>query len=351
MDKQKIAVLFGGCSPEYGISLQSAYGVISYMDRNKYEPVLLGITRDGEWRRFAGDPEKIINDTWNNEKDCVPAIISPDRKTRGAIIFDENKPRSVRFDAAMPVLHGANGEDGTVQGLLELAGIPVIGCGARASAIGMDKSKSHKIAASAGVRVPKSFTVKGGNDAWNLYERAGNIGYPLFVKPVSAGSSLGITKVTGKNDIHEAVALAFEYGDEVIIEENINGFEVGCAIFENGRLTIGEVDEIELQGEGFFDYDEKYYRETARIHVPARIPREKAEEIKMTAEVIYRALGCSGFARVDMFLTPEGGIVFNEVNTIPGFTPGSRFSNMLKEAGYTFEQVINSIIGGYHAAS
>jgi D-alanine---D-serine ligase len=244
----------------------------------------------------------------------------------------------------MPVLHGKNGEDGTVQGLLELAGIPGIGCKTLASALCMNKDKAHKIAATVGVSIPRSFTLKSCADKRTYFEQAEKLGYPLFVKPVNAGSSYGITKVMNKNELPAAVELAFEYDSEIIIEENIQGFEIGCAVLGNDVLIVGMLDEIEL-ADGFFNHNEKYTLETSKIHVPARISEEKANEAKETAKKIYKALGCTGFARVDMFITPSGEIIFNEVNTIPGFTTHSRYPNMLKAAGMTFEEVINMAIG------
>ena len=343
MKKLKIAVIFGGCSNEYKVSLQSAFGVIMHMDRAKYEPVLLGITRTGEWYIFDGILEKISNDTWNNPKDCIRAIISPDRETKGVLVFDENETRTVRLDAAMPVLHGKNGEDGTIQGLLELAGIPVVGCNTMSSALCMDKDRAHKLVNAAGICIPRSFILTSEADVALALPQADKLGYPLFVKPVKSGSSYGITMVLGKSELPAAISLAFEHDNTVLIEENITGFEVGCAILGNEELIVGQVDEIEL-AEGFFNYNEKYTLETSAIHVPARVSTHKAEEIKETAKVIYRALGCSGFARVDMFLTPSGDIIFNEVNTIPGFTLYSRYPNMLKAIGMTFEQMIDEII-------
>jgi D-alanine---D-serine ligase len=341
MEKLKVAILFGGCSPEHEVSLASAYSVIMHMDREKYEPVLLGITRSGQWYHFLGAPEEIRDDTWHQSGDCVRAILSPDRETRGVLVFETDRVRSIRLDAAMPVLHGKNGEDGTVQGLLELAGVPIVGCRALASALCMDKNRAHQIAGGAGVRVPRSFVLK---DQAELFDQqAEKLGYPLFVKPVNAGSSYGITKVFHQQELPAAVKLAFAYDSEVIVEEAIPGFEIGCAILGNDDLTVGVPDEIEL-ADGFFDYKEKYTLETSAIHVPARIPERMIKEAKETAKVIYRALGCSGFARVDMFITPAGEIVFNEVNTIPGFTAHSRYPNMLKAAGMTFEQVLDSVI-------
>jgi len=344
MNKLKIAVLFGGCSSEHEISLQSAYAVITHLDINKCDPVLLGITPAGEWFHFSGDPAKIKDNTWCNPFDCVRAIISPSRKAHGVLEFDAGEVRTIRLDAVMPVLHGKNGEDGTVQGLLELAGIPIVGCNSLCSALCMDKDKAHKIAQVAGVRIPRSFILENETDAETVWEQAENIGYPLFVKPVRAGSSFGITKVLNRDELPAAVKLAFGHDDRVIIEENISGFEVSCAVLGNDKLTVGELGEIEL-ADGFFDYKEKYTPETYSFHVPARIPALKVEEIKDTARTIYRALGCTGFARVDMFLTPFGEIIFNEVNTIPGFTTHSHYPQLLKAVGMTFEQVINTAIG------
>lgn len=342
-DRKKIAVIFGGCSPEYGVSLQSAYAVICHMDREKYEPVLVGISSDGAWYRFLGDVEKIESDTWCNEADCIPAAVSPDRRERGLLLFEGERVRKMHIDAAFPVLHGRNGEDGTVQGLLELAGIPVAGCGTLASALCMDKDRAHKLAAAEGIRIPKSFVVGKNGNMESAAAKAGEIGYPLFVKPVKAGSSYGVTKVCGAAGLAEAFQSAFAYDEKIIVEEGITGFEVGCAVMGEDVLTVGEVDEIELS-DGFFDFEEKYTLKTSSIHVPARIPAEKAEEIRLTAQKIYRALDCRGFARVDMFLSDTGEIVFNEVNTIPGFTAHSRFPNMMKAAGISFGQIITSVI-------
>lgn len=341
--RKKIMVLFGGCSPEYGVSLQSAEAVLSHMDRRKYEPVPVGITHTGDWFYYAGDVGKIGADTWCGEAGCVPVTISLSRSRPGLLLFDKDKTEYRKIDAALPVLHGKNGEDGTVQGMLELAGIPVAGCGVLSSALCMDKDRAHKLAAEAGVRVPASHVYDTGADRELLRRQAEQIGYPLFVKPVKAGSSYGITKAEDENMLSGAMERAFAYDDRVIIEECISGFEVGCAVLGGEKLTVGEVDEIELS-EGFFDFTEKYTLQTSAIHVPARISRECAARIKETAKTIYRALDCRGFARVDMFLTREGEIVFNEVNTIPGFTAHSRFPGMMRAAGMSFEDLVASIL-------
>ena len=341
--RKQIAILFGGCSPEYSVSLQSAYSVITHIDRKKYTPVLIGISNAGDWFKYDGEIEKIPADTWCNEKDCIPIVVSPNRTVHGILTLKNGKVNETYIDAAFPVLHGKNGEDGTVQGLFELAGIPVVGCGVLSSALCMDKNRAHKLVQAAGVSVPQSFVLQNDMDAEIALMQAEEIGYPLFVKPVGAGSSYGITKVTEHNQLPAALKLAFSYDNKVIIEECISGFEVGCAILENNDLLVGEVDEIELE-KGFFDFTEKYTLKTSSIHVPARISAEKVAKIKETAKLIYKTLDCRGFARVDMFLDDTEKIVFNEVNTIPGFTIHSRFPSMMKAIHISFEQIISIAI-------
>jgi len=340
--KKTVAVIFGGCSPEYPVSLQSAYSVIDNIDREQYTPVLLGITRDGAWYRYYGDLSGLADDTWQAH-DCVPAILSPDRAKRAVVEFTDTGVKETRIDLAFPVLHGQNGEDGTVQGLIALAGIPLVGCGVLASALCMDKDRAHRLVSLAGVKVPRSVTLTEYDDPMLPRKAADELGYPVFVKPVRAGSSFGITKVTAPSQLNSAVQLAFLYDDRVIIEQAIEGFEVGCAVLGVHSLTVGAVDEIELSS-GFFDYKEKYTLETSEIHCPARIDDDTARRVQETAQVIYRALDCQGFARVDMFLTPEREIVFNEVNTIPGFTTHSRYPGMMRHAGLGFADIIARLL-------
>lgn len=342
-DQIKIAVIFGGCSPEHSVSLQSAYAVISHMDQSKFTPILIGITPEGDWFYFHGDIEKIKNNTWHNSADCIPVVVSPNRSQNVILTVEGNCVGEMLIDAAFPVLHGRNGEDGTVQGIFELAGIPIVGCGTLASALCMDKDKAHMLVQAEGVLVPRSYVLEKNTTIDTILSQAEGLGYPLFVKPIKAGSSFGVTKVFDQKALPAAIKLALGYDDKVIIEENIAGFEVGCAVLGNETLTVGEVDEIELS-EGFFDFTEKYSLKTSAIHVPARISADTAKKIKQTAKIIYKALNCRGFARVDMFLSVSGEIVFNEVNTIPGFTAHSRFPSMLKAIGMSFEQVITTAI-------
>lgn len=343
MEKLNVVVFFGGCSPEYSVSLSSASGVILNLDREKYNPLMVGITQEGTWYYYTGSVEKILNDTWQNPQDCTPAALSPNRGEKCLLLLKQDGICRIPVDVAFPVLHGQNGEDGTLQGLIELAGIPLAGCGTLASALSMDKDRAHKLVSLEGVHVPRSMVLEKNVSYGPAAAFASETGYPLYVKPVKAGSSYGVTKVSESSQLSAAIDLAFQYDNQVIIEENIEGFEVGCAVLGNQELIVGEVDEIELSS-GFFDFTEKYTLKTSAIHVPARIAPEKAQEIKETAKCIYRALGCSGFARIDMFLTPEGKVVFNEANTIPGFTSHSRYPGMMKAAGYSFGEILTRII-------
>ncbi len=344
LEKKKIAVLFGGCSTEYEVSLQSAYGVITHVDRDRYELYTIGLVKDsGQWLWYPGDPDRIAQDTWAKSPECIPVWLPTDRGVQGIYYQKDGRMQVLCLDGVFPILHGKNGEDGTVQGALSLAGIPVIGCGVLSSALCIDKEMAHQMAKQQGVLVPASRVVRKPYDTLQVWTDAKKLGYPLFVKPVRSGSSFGITMVQQEEELIPALERAFLYDTMVIMEEQIDGREVGCAIIGTDDLLLGEPDEIELS-EGFFDYTEKYTLKPSSIHVPARFSPEISARIRKTAETIYRTLGCSGFARVDMFLTKDGKIYFNEVNTIPGFTPHSRFPNMMKAAGYSFDDIVNRIL-------
>ena len=344
MEKKNIAVIFGGCSPEHTVSLASAAAVIRNIDAEKYEVIQLGITEGGEWFRFYGSPDDIEANTWRADRTkCIPAVISPDRDQHGILEFRLSGVRTTRLDAAFPVLHGRNGEDGTVQGLCELAGIPLIGCGTLASALCMDKDRAHKLVMLAGVAVPRSVLLEKLPTSAELAALAEGVGYPLFVKPVRAGSSFGVARVEAPSELRAAVRDAFRYDNSVLLEEAVPGFEAGCAVIGNSELVTGRADEIELSG-GYFEFEEKYTLKTSKIPMPARVDAATEQRLRETACRIYRALGCRGFARVDMFLTPDKRIVFNEVNTIPGFTSHSRFPKMMSGVGYDFPALVDALI-------
>ncbi|MPW24352.1 D-alanine--D-serine ligase VanG [Alkalibaculum sp. M08DMB] len=344
MDKKKLAVIFGGHSTEYNVSLQSAYSVLINLNKDKYDIIPLGISKSGDWFRYFGAYENIQNDTWFEDgKNLTSVVVSQNRSNRGLIELNLNGNKFIKLDAAFPVLHGKNGEDGTVQGLFELAGIPLIGCNTLSSALCMDKDRAHTIVNNVGISVPQAIVIQQPIDKDMLLNITQKLKYPLFVKPLRAGSSFGISKIYNQDDLPKACAVAFKHDSEVIIEENIDGFEVGCAVLGNKDLVVGRIDEIELT-DGFFDYTEKYSLISSKIHMPARIDVNTEKKLQETACTIYKVLGCSGFARVDMFLTPSKDIVFNEVNTIPGFTSHSRYPNMMKGIDLSFVDIIDRLI-------
>ncbi len=347
MQKKKIAIIFGGNSTEYEVSLQSATAVFENINTDKYEVIPIGITREGEWYHYTGKTKKISDNTWFKEtKELHRVAVSQDRSVKGFLILNNDNYEVMKVDLVFPVLHGKNGEDGTLQGIFELAGIPVVGCNTLSSALCMDKDRAHKLVSQTGILVPKSVVFRQFNRAAGMREIAEKLSYPLFVKPVRAGSSFGITKVNRLEELENAIELASRHDFEVVVEEEIRGFEVGCAVLGIDELTVGRVDEIELSN-GFFDYTEKYTLKSSKIYMPARIDAAEEKRIQEAAVTIYRALGCSGFARVDMFYTPSGEIVFNEVNTIPGFTDHSRYPNMMKGIGLNFTQMLDKLIGLY----
>lgn len=342
--KEKIAVLFGGNSTEYDVSLQSAYAVFENLNKEKYEIIPVGITKEGEWYYYNGNYDNIRQNLWIEDREHLfPCMVSQNRKIKGIMMFMDNQYRLLETDRVFPVLHGKNGEDGTVQGLFELAGIPVIGCDTLSSAICMDKDKAHKLVSMEGIGVPESITFTESEKMQRIKEINEKFTYPLFVKPVCGGSSIGMRKIHHQDELESAVNYAFKYHKEVIVEKEVKGFEVGCAVLGNENPLAGRVDEVELSCD-FFDYREKYTQKASQIHMPARITSATEERIRDTALKIYRILDCSDFARVDMFLTPQGEIIFNEVNTIPGLTCHSRYPKMLAGIGITFSEMLDKII-------
>lgn len=337
--KKQIAIIFGGRSSEHAVSLQSAQAVLSNLPSERWQPIAVGISPEGEWFLYTGAYGRIADGSWRADAGhCRRCVFSCDRARPGLILLDD--PSSViRPDAVFPVLHGKNGEDGTVQGMIELSGLPLVGCGTLSSALCMDKHRAHLLAQAAGVAVPKGVIVRSAAEAMARED----VPMPAFVKPVRSGSSFGVSRIASRGELAAAVERALQEDGEVIVEEAVEGFEVGCAVLGNDALTTGAVDEIELAGD-VFDYEEKYTLRTARIHCPARIPEEKAREVRFAATTVYRVLGCRGFARVDLFLTPDGRLVFNEVNTIPGMTAHSRYPGMMRAAGLEFSRLLDRLV-------
>jgi D-alanine---(R)-lactate ligase len=337
MERLSVAILFGGCSEEHDVSVRSAMEIAASIDTQRYDPIYIGITRSGVWK-VCGRPCADWDDG-NGRR----AVISPDRETHGLLVVDSGECRTVHIDAVFPVLHGRSGEDGAVQGLLELSGVPYVGCDIQSSAICMDKSLAYIVARHAGIDTPE-FSVLHGADTAVPNELA----YPVFVKPARSGSSFGVSRVEGADDLDAAVAAARQYDGKVLIEQAVLGTEVGCAVLGNGsELIVGEVDQIKLR-HGIFrihqEAEPEKGSENAVITVPADVPEEQREQIRETARSIYMALGCEGLSRVDMFLQEDGRVVLNEVNTLPGFTAYSRYPRMMAAAGIGLSDLIDRCI-------
>lgn len=335
MAKLRIGIVFGGCSEEHDISVKSAAEVAKNLDLDEYEPFYIGITKSGAWRLCDGPHADL-------EKGR-PAVLSPDRAVHGLLVLNDGRYETVRLDVVFPVLHGKLGEDGATQGLLELSGIPYVGCDVQGSALCMDKSLAYLVCRSAGIATPSFWTVGVHDDV-----DPGRFGYPVFVKPARSGSSYGVSKVTRGEDLAGAVKTAGQYDTKVLIEAAVAGSEVGCAILGTGRdLIAGEVDRIALS-HGFFRIHQEDSPETGSENstpiVPADIPAESRALVQATAKVIYRALQCRGVARVDMFLKDDGTVVLNEVNTLPGLTSYSRYPRMMAAAGWSLGAVIDRLV-------
>lgn len=346
MSKTKVAVLFGGVSSEHDISLISATNVIKNMSKDKYEIICIGITKKGRWLYYPGDVENISTGKWEKDTDCSSAIISPDPLHKGILILENGEYTTRKVDVVFPVLHGKYGEDGTVQGLLDLAKIPYVGCGLLASAACMDKTCTHSILDYHNIRTAK-WRMLGLRDLnkldRNCAKIAEELGFPLFVKPANAGSSIGINKAADLDSLKEAVKFAFSHDNKVVIEEYIKGRELEVAVFGYDSPFASFVGEI-AKSNDFYDYESKYINNSVKLLIPADIPDEYTKEIRETAINAYKAMGCKGLSRVDFFLTTDGGIVLNEINTMPGFTSISMYPRLMEDLGMTYHYLIDKLI-------
>jgi D-alanine--(R)-lactate ligase len=335
VDKLKLLILYGGISEEHTVSVKSARELSRNLDTAKYDPIYVFIGRDGLWQ-LTSSPE---------EKPEGGVIVAPstDRNIKGLVVMKDGGYDMLRVDVAFPMLHGRYGEDGTVQGILKMTGIPYVGCGIAASALCIDKTLTYLAAAQAGVRVPRHKVLFRNDEI-----TAGDLTYPIFVKPARSGSSFGVSKVCEPALLPSAVSAAMAYDDKVLLEEAIMGLEIGCAVLGNGaNLITGALDQIELSG-GFFrihqEASPEQGSENAAICVPAPIPEAARAFVVESAKTVYRALGCRGLARVDQFLTKDGQVVLNEVNSMPGFTSYSRYPRMMASAGIPLRDIIDRLI-------
>ncbi len=342
MKKLSVCILFGGVSSEHSVSEISASAVIDNIDRDKYDIHTVGITEEGKWLYFEGDTDEIRTHNWE-KGNVVPAILSPDRCDKAIIKLGE-RIEKINIDVVYPVLHGKNGEDGTIQGLCELAGIPYVGSGVIGSAVCMDKCVAKILFEKAGIPQADWVEIKlGTTPDFELIET--KLGYPCFIKPSSAGSSVGVTKANNRSELKEGIDLALKHDYKVLIEEAINAREVECGVMGNFEpLTADVLGEIKPAKE-FYDFEAKYQDEDSKLLIPAPVSKEVEEKIKEYAKIAYKICECRGHSRVDFFVEKTTGEIYlNEINTIPGFTPISMYPKVWEYSGVSMTKLIDKHI-------
>lgn len=348
-NKMCVALLFGGMSSEHEVSCISVGNFVRNIDRSKYEVLTVGITKEGRWLYTEATAEQMADGSWEELPGNMPCVISPDRADHGMILFTpDGRVEKMHLDVAIPVLHGLWGEDGTVQGLLELAGIAYVGCGVLASAVCMDKAVANALFEANGVPHTKWVAA----NRWEIEKDlegvcAGveeKLGWPVFVKPANAGSSVGISKVSSQEELKAAIALALENDRKVVFEAFVDGQEVECAVIGSDPAVATRPGEI-LAGAEFYTYDDKYKNGVSQTVIPAHLPEAKLDEVKTYAAMAYTALNCEGLARCDFFVEKNTGrVLINEINTFPGFTSISMYPKLMEHEGLPVPQLIDRLI-------
>ena len=348
MNKLNVCVLFGGVSPEHAVSLRSAESVLNNINADKYNIYPVGITREGKWIWFSGtEYDALPADTWQDLPGNCPAAISPVRG-QGLLLFRDEGIITLPIDVVFPVMHGENCEDGAVQGLMQLAGIPCVGPDVAASAVAMDKTLTKLVIDHAAIPQAKWYLVrgkslkKGVDSAADAVEK--QFSYPVFVKPAGTGSSVGVSKASNRETLCQALLEAAQYDDKILVEEFIPGREIEVAVMGNDSPVASVCGEID-SGAEFYDYDAKYVTDTSVAYIPARIPPETEEQVRYLAVKAYSALGCRGLSRVDFFVTyADNAIVLNEVNTLPGFTSISMYPKLFAASGIPYSELIDELL-------
>ena len=346
--KKNIAVIFGGVSSEHEISIMSVQFVLSNISKEKYNVYKIGITKEGAWFLYFGDIDKIPTGEWQSDPKNKPAIISPDRKRKGLLVFTEDKWELIPIDVVYPVLHGKNGEDGTIQGLFELAGIPYVGCDMIASATCMDKVITNVMLTNGGIEKAKFDSIwdweykDDKNAVVSKIEK--NLQYPIFVKPSKAGSSVGVSKVNDRDELCKAIEVAIREDNRILFEETIIGKEVECAVLGNEHPIVSMVGEIAPSKE-FYDYEAKYLSNTSKLFIPAHLDEEISEKIRSVAAKAYAIMGCTGLSRVDFFVqSGTNRVLLNEINTIPGCTSISMYPKLMENVGVTNSELVERLL-------
>ena len=344
---KNLLLLFGGQSSEHAVSRNSIASLIPYVDRNLFNVSVVGVTRTGEWYLTEAGPEEIASGEWENDSRNLPAFLSPNRSMRGLQVLTGTGLRSVPVDVAFPVMHGEYCEDGALQGLMDMCGIPFVGPDICASACSMDKAVTKLVVSTSGVRQARyAIVTKADLDsdveaAADMVER--ELGsYPVFVKPASAGSSVGVTKAHDRTELLGAFKKAVAVCRKILVEETIVGREVEVAVLGNADPAASCVGEV-LAANEFYDFEAKYENAASRTVIPAEISEEASEKLRDAAIRVYRSLGCEGLSRVDFFLLSDGDIVFNEINTLPGFTKISMYPKLWEASGLSYTQLITKL--------
>ena len=344
MGKETIVVLFGGQSSEHEVSRMSATTIIKALDEKKYQVIPVGITKEGEWLIYTGSTEHIATGEW--EKFGTPAILSPDAKQKSLLKIVNNHIKTIPVDVVILALHGTWGEDGTIQGLLEMAKIPYVGCGVLASAVSMDKVFTKIIAKS--LKIPQANYIWFRDEKLDKIEKTltmieKKIGYPCFVKPANTGSSVGISKAKDRESLQIALELAREYDKKIIVEAAVIGREFECCVLGNEKVKVSGVGEV-LSGAEFYDYNAKYHNTQSKTVIPADISEKQLKSMKKIAETIYLGVDGAGLSRVDFFIDNTGNILFNEINTMPGFTSISMCPMLWEAEGISKEELMDELI-------
>ena len=348
MKKLNVCVLFGGISPEHAVSLRSAESVLNNLDGEKYNIFPVGITRQGQWLLFGSDNYSLLpGGAWEDCPDNCRAVISPVRG-EGLLVVREDGLQQEKIDVVFPVLHGENGEDGAMQGLLQLAGIPYVGPHVSASAVAMDKTLTKLVVDQAGLPQAAWMLVRRNELSHHaeqiLDQLEEKFTYPMFVKPAGTGSSVGVSKAADRQALLDALVAAAKYDEKVLVEEFIHGREVEVAVMGNDSPMASICGEID-SGAEFYDYDAKYITDTSVAYIPARIDEDVAEVVRDAAVKIYSAIGCQGLSRVDFFVTYEGSrVVFNEINTLPGFTSISMYPKLFEASGIPYSELLDKLL-------
>lgn len=348
MSKKRIAVIFGGASSEHEVSRLSSSYIINSIDKEKFDIITIGITKDGRWLLTNASTEKIASGEWEKEPENKRAFISPAPTVGGLVVLDNaGHSEILKIDVVFPVLHGKNGEDGTVQGLLELSKIPYVGCGVAASACCMDKVFTNIMLRDSGIDEADFtwfYTYEYQKNPEKCVEKVESaLSYPIFVKPANAGSSVGVNKARNRDELIKAIEIAIKEDSKILFEENIVGKEVECAVFGNEEIFASIPGEIAPSKE-FYDYEAKYQSDNSKLYIPAKISDELIEKVRETAKKAYYLFGCAGLTRVDFFVTDDGRVLLNELNTLPGFTSISMYPKLMANCGKDGEKLIADLI-------